>query len=85
MPSKIFYTDISNYTKQLHIEFIAREIRSKKMTDSNKEIVEILKGIEKQLGDIKYDLTDIKRELPTVPFYGDLLQDIVNAINNIPQ
>ena len=52
------------------------------MTDSNKEIVEVLKRIEKQLGDIKYDLTDIKRQMPKVPYYGDLLQDIVKAIEN---
>jgi hypothetical protein len=54
------------------------------MTDSdNKELVEFLKRIEKQLGDIKYDLIEIKKEMPKVPFYGDLLQDIVNAIENI--
>ena len=54
------------------------------MTDSNKkELVEVLKRIEKQLGDIKYDLANIKREIPKVPYYGDLLQDIVNAIENL--
>jgi hypothetical protein len=56
------------------------------MTDGyNKELIEILKCIEKQLGDIKYDLADIKREMPKVPYYGDLLQDIVKAIENIRQ
>jgi hypothetical protein len=49
----------------------------------NKEIIEVLKRIEKQLSEIKYDLTEIKREMPKVPYYGDLLQDIVNAIENI--
>ena len=49
----------------------------------NKELVEILKHIEKQLGDIKFELADIKREMPKVPYYGDLLQDIVKAIENI--
>jgi Tfp pilus assembly protein PilO len=59
-------------------------IRSKKMTDDdNKELIQVLKNIEKQLADIKDDLTDIKRELPKVPYYGDLLQDIRNAIENI--
>jgi hypothetical protein len=54
------------------------------MTDGdNKELVEVLKTIEKQLVDIKYDLADIKREMPKVPYYGDLLQDIVKAIENI--
>jgi hypothetical protein len=54
------------------------------MTDGdNKELVEVLKRIEKQLGDIKLDLADIKREMPKVPYYGDLLQDIVKAIENI--
>ena len=54
------------------------------MTDGdNKELIDILKRIEKQLGDIKYDLADIKREMPKVPYYGDLLQDIVNSIENI--
>ena len=58
--------------------------RGKKMTDGeNKELIEVLKRIEKQLGDIKYDLADIKREMPKVPYYGDLLQDIVKAIENI--
>jgi len=59
-------------------------IRSKKLTDGdNKELIDVLKRIEKQLSDIKYDLADIKREMPKVPFYGDLLQDIVNSIENI--
>ena len=49
----------------------------------NKELIDVLKRIEKHLGDIKYDLADIKREIPKVPFYGDLLQDIVSAIENI--
>jgi hypothetical protein len=58
--------------------------RSKRMTDGeNKELIEVLKSIEKQLGDIKYDLADIKREMPKVPYYGDLLQDIAKAIENI--
>jgi hypothetical protein len=49
----------------------------------NKEMLEILKSIEKQLGDIKYELADIKREMPKVPYYGDLLQDIVKAVENM--
>jgi hypothetical protein len=49
----------------------------------NKELLEVLKRIEKQLSDIRYDLADIKREMPKVPYYGDLLQDIVKAIENI--
>jgi len=53
------------------------------MTDSNKELIEVLKGIKTQLGDIKYDLADIKRGMPKVPYYGDLLQDIVKAIENL--
>jgi hypothetical protein len=53
------------------------------MTDSNKELIEVLKDIKTQLGNIKDDLADIKREMPKVPYYGDLLQDIVNAIENI--
>jgi hypothetical protein len=58
--------------------------RTKKMADGdNKDIIEGLKRIEKQLGDIKFDLADIKREMPKVPYYGDLLQDIVKAIENI--
>jgi hypothetical protein len=58
--------------------------RSKKMTGGeNKEMLEALKRLEKQLGDIKYDLADIKREMPKVPYYGDLLQDILKAIENM--
>jgi hypothetical protein len=49
----------------------------------NKELIEVLKRIEKQLTDIKYDLADIKREMPKVPYYGDLLQDVVKAIENM--
>jgi hypothetical protein len=48
-----------------------------------RELVEVLKRIEKQLGDIKYDLTAIKNGMPKVPYYGDLLQDIVKATENI--
>jgi hypothetical protein len=54
------------------------------MNDSeNREVIEVLKRIEKQLTDIKYDLAEIKREMPKVPYYGDLLQDIVTAVENI--
>jgi hypothetical protein len=49
----------------------------------NKELIEVLKRIEKQLGEIKYDLADIKKEMPKVPYYGDLLQDIVKAVENM--
>ena len=51
------------------------------MTDSdNKDLIEVLKRIEKHLVDMKYDLADIKRQMPKVPYYGDLLQDIVRAV-----
>ena len=53
------------------------------MADSNQEIVEILNDIRTLLGEIKYDLADIKREMPKVPYYGDLLQDIVKEIENL--
>ena len=53
------------------------------MADNNKEFIEVLKDIKTQLKDIKHDLTDIKREMPKVPYYGDLLQDIVKAIENL--
>ncbi len=54
------------------------------MTDGdNKELIEVLKRIEKQLTSIRYDLADIKREMPKVPYYGDLLQDIAKAIEDM--
>jgi hypothetical protein len=52
------------------------------MTESNKDLVEVLEGIKTLLGGIKSDLADIKREMPKVPYYGDLLQDIAKAIEN---
>jgi hypothetical protein len=48
--------------------------------DDIKELIEISKHIEKLLIDMKYDLAAIKRDLPKVPYYGDLLQDITKAI-----
>jgi len=51
--------------------------------DNNKELIEVLKGIEKQLVDIKYDVADIKKQMPKVPYYGDLLEDIVKAIEDM--
>jgi Tfp pilus assembly protein PilO len=54
------------------------------MTDGdNKELIQVLKRMEKQLSDIKDDLADIKRQMPKIPYYGDLLQDIVKAVENI--
>ena len=49
----------------------------------NKEVIEALRSIEKQLIDIKYDVADIKRQMPKVPYYGDLLEDIARAVENI--
>jgi hypothetical protein len=45
-----------------------------------KELVEVLNRIEKQLEEIKFDIVDIKNAMPKVPYYGDLLQDIVKAV-----
>ena len=50
---------------------------------NRKDIIDILKDIERQLVDIKYDVAEIKRQMPKVPYYGDLLQDIVKAIEDI--
>jgi hypothetical protein len=46
----------------------------------NREILALLKCIDKRLENINYYLADIKREMPKVPYYGDLLQDVVKAI-----
>ena len=48
----------------------------------NKEILALLKSIDKRLEDIHYHLSDIKREMPKVPYYGDMLQDVVKAIES---
>ena len=53
------------------------------MTEDNKELITVLKDINEKLGDIKYDLRDIKNNLPKVPYYGDLLQDITKAIEDL--
>ena len=53
------------------------------MTNSNEELIKIFKDVKTQLGNIKYDVADIKRGMPKVPYYGDLLQDIVKAIENL--
>jgi hypothetical protein len=58
-------------TKRLQCEL--DDISKKIVDNDNKELIEILKRIEKQLGDIKYNLADIKTVMPKVPFYGDLL------------
>jgi hypothetical protein len=53
------------------------------MTEGDRELITVLKDINEKLGDIKYDLRDIKNNIPKVPYYGDLLQDIHKAIENL--
>ena len=53
------------------------------MTEGNKELITVLRDINEKLGDIRYDLKDIKNNMPKVPFYGDLLQDINKSIENL--
>ena len=53
------------------------------MTEDDKELINVLKEINENLGDIRYDLKDIKKSMPKVPYYGDLLQDITRAVENI--
>jgi hypothetical protein len=53
------------------------------MTEGNEELIAVLKDINEKLGDMKHDLRDIKNNIPKVPYYGDLLQDINKAIENI--
>ncbi len=53
------------------------------MTDSNKELVSVLKEINEKLDDIKYDIRDIKSSMPKVPYYGDLIEDVTRAIKDL--
>ena len=53
------------------------------MAEKNTELLDILKDINKKLSEIKYDLKDIKNNLPKVPYYGDLLEDITKAIKDL--
>jgi hypothetical protein len=53
------------------------------MTEINKEIVSMLTNISEKLGDIQYDLKDIKNSMPKVPYYGDLLEDINKNIERL--
>jgi hypothetical protein len=49
----------------------------------DKEILNTLKDIEQKLGDISYHLKDIKANMPKVPYYGDLLEDIKKATEDL--
>lgn len=53
------------------------------MVDSNKEVVQLLKEISEKLELIKYDLKDVKNSMPKVPYYGDMLQDIARAVEDL--
>ena len=53
------------------------------MTDSNEELLQLLKDINEKLEFIKYDLKDVKSSMPKVPYYGDMLQDIARAIQDL--
>ena len=53
------------------------------MTEVNKELIDVLKEINDKLGDIRFDLKDIKTHMPKTPYYGDLLQDIKKSIENL--
>ncbi|MDD2472075.1 MAG: hypothetical protein PHT28_04060 [Dehalococcoidales bacterium] len=53
------------------------------MSDSSKELIQLLKDINEKLDVIKYDLKDVKNSLPKVPYYGDMLQDIAHAIQEL--
>ena len=53
------------------------------MTEDNKEMISVLREINEKLGDIRYDVRDIKKVMPKVPYYGDLLQDIAKALEDL--
>jgi hypothetical protein len=53
------------------------------MTEDNKEMISVLREINEKLGDIRYDVKDIKKTMPKVPYYGDLLQDIAKALEDL--
>ena len=49
---------------------------------NDKAILTVPKGIDEKLGDIRYDLKDIKELMPKVPYYGDSLQDVKKRFTN---
>ncbi|MGI2335633.1 MAG: hypothetical protein ACRKGH_03190 [Dehalogenimonas sp.] len=53
------------------------------MTEGNKELLDVLREINEKLGDIRFDLKDIKTHMPKVPYYGDLLQDIKKSVDEL--
>jgi hypothetical protein len=53
------------------------------MEDSNKELIKLLKEISEKLDVIKFDLKDVKNAMPKVPYYGDMIEDVVTAIEDL--
>ncbi|MDD2251599.1 MAG: hypothetical protein WCS74_04570 [Dehalococcoidales bacterium] len=53
------------------------------MSDSNKELIQLLKEINEKLDVIKYDIKDVKNAMPKVPYYGDMLEDIERAVKDL--
>jgi hypothetical protein len=48
--------------------------------DSNQEIIDVLKNIEKHLMDIKYEMEDIKHQMPKCRITVIYLQDIAKLL-----
>ncbi len=53
------------------------------MEDTNKELIKLLKEISEKLDVIKFDLKDVKNAMPKVPYYGDMIEDVVTAIEDL--
>ena len=53
------------------------------MEDTNKELIKLLKEISEKLDVIKFDLKDVKNAMPKVPYYGDMIEDVVAAIEDL--
>ena len=53
------------------------------MEDTNKELIKLLKEINEKLDVIKFDLKDVKNAMPKVPYYGDMIEDVVAAIEDL--
>ena len=53
------------------------------MEDTNNELIKLLKEHSEKLDVIKFDLKDVKNAMPKVPYYGDMIEDVVTAIEDL--